>query len=499
MIAPDRLALLAERFAASGYVLDAVLDRLGPQANAALDRNTTLAASDALGAARDPQATLVRLLMLGRPVADADARAALGDSVDDLVTASLAEESAGEVRATVEIRPYGAGESTGTFPDAAWSGWVCHDRQPGMDGRIDAVRPDFVLGVSPASTTLAQMTIRRPVGRALDLGTGCGVQSLHLARHVDSIVATDVNPRALDLARITAGLNGLADRVDVRAGSLYEPVADEGFDLIVTNPPYVMSPPSDERLVYREGTFAGDHLVQQVIEGAGRHLNPGGTMQVLANWAITDQSVDERLASWVGRTGCDALVIERERLDPYEYVEMWLNDAGLAGSPAYPRRYREWLDYFASLGIRGVGMGWFSLHAAGRATPDFRYEEWPHSVFQPVGDAFAAYQDHLDASLAPDADLLARAWRVHPGVVQETMGRPGADDPEHIVLRQGYGLGRALAADTATAAFVGACDGDLTAGQIVGALAALLDVDSAALVADLVPRLRELVRDGYLS
>ena len=73
-----------------------------------------------------------------------------------------------------------------------------------------------MLGVSAASASLAQLTLRRPVGRALDLGTGCGVQSLHLARHADAVVATDLNPRALDLARITFALNGIDGRPAAR-------------------------------------------------------------------------------------------------------------------------------------------------------------------------------------------------------------------------------------------------------------------------------------------
>ena len=102
--------------------------------------------------------------------------------------------------------------------------------------------PDFVLGVSSASSTLAQLTVRAPVARALDLGTGCGVQSLHLARHAGQVVATDLNPRALALAEMTAMINSV--EIDLRQGNLYEPVAGERFDLITSNPPYVMSPPS---------------------------------------------------------------------------------------------------------------------------------------------------------------------------------------------------------------------------------------------------------------
>ena len=93
-----------------------------------------------------------------------------------------------------------------------------------------------MLGISPASTSLAQLTLRHDVGTALDLGTGCGVQALHLAGHADRVVATDVNRRALDLARFNAELNEVGGRVDVRDGSFFAPVAGERFDLISHQP-----------------------------------------------------------------------------------------------------------------------------------------------------------------------------------------------------------------------------------------------------------------------
>ena len=77
-----------------------------------------------------------------------------------------------------------------------------------------------MLGVSSASTTLAQLTVRRPVGRALDLGTGCGVQSLHLARHARSVTATDLNPRALELAALTAAVDALAEPLSTVAAKV---------------------------------------------------------------------------------------------------------------------------------------------------------------------------------------------------------------------------------------------------------------------------------------
>jgi methylase of polypeptide subunit release factors len=131
-----------------------------------------------------------------------------------------------------------------------------------------------VLGISSALDSLAQLTVRKPVERALDLGTGCGVQALHLATHAREVVATDVNERALWITRLNAELNG-SQGIDVRDGSLFEPVAGEQFDLVVTNPPFVISPATGERLVYRDSGLPGDEVVRRVVTEAPRHLGRG--------------------------------------------------------------------------------------------------------------------------------------------------------------------------------------------------------------------------------
>ena len=199
----------------------------------------------ALAGQTDPLATLTALWVLQQPAPRPALDRALPGLVDPLIGAGILRESAGEVVALLDMRPYAS--------DDGASGWVVSDLSPHLDTMITPMRPDFVLGVSTASSTLAQLTIRRPAERALDLGTGCGVQSLHLAQHVDTVVATDLNPRAIQLARLTAKINSI--KLDLRQGDLFAPVAGEKFDLIVTNPPYVMSPasPDIERLTYREG------------------------------------------------------------------------------------------------------------------------------------------------------------------------------------------------------------------------------------------------------
>ena len=471
----------------AGFTVDAVLDRIGEEGQAGLGRNSTVPADVALGRDTGPLTTLTRLFVLQQTVKEEHLAATL--DVAALTEAGYLERQDDEVRALIDIRPYGS-------PDDGASGWIVADPTPGLDGQIVPTRPDYVLGVSPASTTLAQLTMRRPVATALDLGTGCAVQTLHLARHATCVVATDVNERALELARLTLALNEV--EAEVRAGSLYEPVRRDRFDLIVSNPPFVMSPPraEAETLAYRETNFEGDALVETLIRGAADRLNPGGSLQLLTNWAILDEPWQERLDSWVP-DGCDAWVIERERLDVFSYIEMWLADAGLAGSPGWRGAYDEWLAYFDRLGVRAVGMGWILVTRAERAVPHRRYEAWPHAVAQPVGETFARHAEAVDAFQLSTAALLDSSPRL-VDVDQETIGVPGAEDPEHIVFRQRTGLRRAVKADTALAAAVGALDGDLTVGQVIGAVSHVLDLDASDLAASVLPEVRAMLLDQML-
>ena len=107
---------------------------------------------------------------------------------------------------------------------------------------------------------------------------------------------------------------------------------------------------------------------------------------------------------------------------------------------------------------------------------------------------FAGFLDDSE----PDDALLGRAFTVAPDVTEERHLLPGAVDPTVVLLRQGGGFGRVVQAGTALAGLVGASDGELTVGQILGGIAALLDVPVDALRAELVPQVRDLVADGFL-
>ncbi|HEX6336287.1 MAG TPA: methyltransferase [Jiangellaceae bacterium] len=485
-LAGDGVARLRDALARAEYTVDSVTGLLGPVASAALNRNETTPGRRVTSGG-SPLETLVRLWPLQLPVPRAAVDGVL--PLAELVDGGLLAVDGDTVHAVVDVRPYA---------DDAGDWWVVSDLTPGLDGRIEPVADDHVLGVNAASSTLAQITVRRPVDRALDLGTGCGVQALHLSRHCTTVVATDVSRRALALAALTARLNGVD--VDLRDGSLYEPVAGDQFDLIATNPPFVVSPGGHH--VYRDSGLPGDEVSRRVVVDGVARLRDGGILESLANWMhVAGQDWQERVGAWVAGTGCDAWIIQREVQDPAAYVELWLRDAGEPAGPAYVSRYDSWLAWFEAQRVEGIGFGWVILRAARFDDPSVSIEDWPHAVEQPLGPVVAGHFDRLDLlrRLERDDDLLGARLVLADDVVQEQIGPPGAEDPAHVVLRQQRGLRRAVEVGTAEAALVGACDGSVPIGTLVDAVATVLDVDPLALRSDLLPRVRRFVADGYLE
>ena len=469
-----------------GYTTDGVQDFLGPVAAAALHREQPLPAERRCTGG-EPLAVVIALFALGRPVApEAVERALPTVTAAGLVQLGLVETADGRVTATCDLRPYG---------DERHDWWVASDLSELATG--GPLRPDHVLGIGGASTTLASWTPRRPASRALDLGTGCGVQALHLSTHCGRVVATDISERACDYTRFNLALNEI-DNVEVRHGSLFEPVVGERFDLVVSNPPFVITPRDAglPEFEYRDGGMVGDDLVRTVVQSVGAHLTPGGVAQLLGNWEVrAGQDWTDVVRGWLAPTGPAAWVVQRETQDPAQYAELWSRDGGhRPGTPEHDRLYAAWLDDFAARGVESIGFGVLTLQATDDRFASF--EEATGPVAAPMGPAVDAGLTALAG--AARADVLDERWVVAPDVTEERFGRPGAPDPAVIRLAQGGGLRRRVPVDTATAALVSVCDGELTARQALGAIAALLAEDASALVERQRPILRRLVEQGFL-
>ena len=204
-----------------------------------------------------PLATLIRLFVVGASVGEQDARRALAPlDLADAVGMGIVGTDRSRVHPTLRLTP--------ARQDLVFAS----DLEP--PGVLD-LPSDHVMGVADSSRVLERLTFRRPVQRAVDIGTGCGYHAILAAQHAEQVIATDINPRAIAFTTFNALLND-AGNVECRVGSLFEPVEDLDFDLIVCNPPFVISP--DRATLYRDSGLGADRVSQLVVQEAARHLAP---------------------------------------------------------------------------------------------------------------------------------------------------------------------------------------------------------------------------------
>jgi methylase of polypeptide subunit release factors len=287
---------------------------------------------------------------------------------------------------------------------------------------------DHVAAVHGPSATLAHLTVRRPVATALDVGTGNGIQALLAAADADRVVATDLNERALAFAAFNAGLNGIKN-IDFRAGSFFEPVAGEQFDLVVTNPPYVISPESS--FLFRDSGLPGDSVSEQVVRRLPAHVAEGGFAAAMISWVQAGEDPTARPVSWLEGSGCDILVLHTGTDEPLAVAAQWNRDAR-GDAEAYAAAIDRWLEYFESEGIGLIAFGCVILRRRAVAAGEqnwVRSTRMPGRRLQPAGkqieQMFAAH-DYL-VRLADERQLLDERLRVAENVVLEQELRLGED------------------------------------------------------------------------
>ncbi|MEU4207035.1 DUF7059 domain-containing protein [Rothia terrae] len=526
----DALSRLREALRAVNFTYDGVEQLLGERAFEAMARDMVVPGtyrlrqiqeSDA-SAEQKNLATVVAFFLLAHSVSEKNLNTALRPvTFAGLKDLGLAESHEGLVRATVDLRPHSADDGTEL--------WVASDL--GAHQRPGVLRKDHVLGIGHASLTLAQITERTAVQKALDLGTGCGIQTFHLLAHAQHVTATDISERALAFTRFNLVLNAptldinpqnLDARVSLRLGSLLEPVAGEKFDLVISNPPFVITPRKSEetpadQYTYRDGGMAGDGIVSTLVQQLPTVLNEGGRAQMLGNWEIPvdGESWADRPRQWVGEN-TEAWFIQREVLTPEQYAETWLKDASENRDPQlFESAYMDYLRDFSARGVDSIGFGMIWLRKPTAAALDAhrqnphaqvllqRFEEITYPVQQPLAPFMTqAVARHDALAQLDDSELASLYLTAAEDVTEERHAEPGAEHPSVIILRQGAGLRRTVVETSETSGFVSACDGELAAGQIINALASILEWDE--LPADQNPKfalllhIRELVRDGFL-
>ncbi len=415
--------------------------------------------------------------------------------------------------------------------------------------------------VGGATRTLAALAAYGADERVLDVGTGCGYHAILAALCGARVTATDVSARALGYARFNAALAGA--EIDFRRGSLLEPVrgprsdpadaldsldslsaARERYDVVVSNPPFVITPEAaraDGVRTYRDGGREGDSLLAELVGELGDVLAPGGRAWMLGNWeikasdAVPDQSLGSASdllsdaaqdrpfdavpdwargpAAWIP-DGLDAWVIQREVLAPPDYAEMWLRDGGQTPRDrGYEEAYAAWLEDFARRGVVGVGMGYISMRApegaagdrdaagsnaadSAKRRPWRRFEELSGPAPIDLHGYVEGVWAHRDLLRAGDSALLAA--RLDCRGVEYRLHAPGQPEPFMLKLAQVAGFAAEVQVTSAVAGVVGACDGELTLGALCDAVAQLLGEPAEDVRTEVLPAVRELVGLGIL-
>ena len=162
-------------------------------------------------------------------------------------------------------------------------------------------------------------------GRAIeiaDIGTGSGAICISILKFLDNAIAdaVDVSAKALDIARFNAEKFNVTDRINFYEGSLFEPLAGKKFDVVISNPPYVLSGDMDnlqpeistEPRIALDGGADGLDFYRQIIDAAPNFLNDDGF-----------------LAVEVGANQADAVVKLINETGAFSYTQVWKDLANI--------------------------------------------------------------------------------------------------------------------------------------------------------------------------
>ena len=471
---------LREAWQQSGYHRYGQIEVYGGRALAAADRRDYRALIELVD--DSPLGIWTTLFTIGLAVPREEAQAALGGlPLSAAVNAGLLEpDSDDTVRA-------GWGLQFDRDNRAIFS-----DQAPNMQG---ARRPDHVLGLGGATKLLGDITIRREVEDALEIGTGCGVHALSLAAHARHVTATDLSERALQFAALNAAINGI--ELELLIGDMFSPVADRTFDLITANPPFVIATPG-AGWTYRDAGREGDGLGAELAAIARSKLRPGGIMQYLANWLeVKGEKSEDRVASWFPDQGVRVWAVEREQLDPLDYVRTWQRDSG---TKADPKETAAWLDWFAENKVEGIGFGFITVEAIDGPS-DIVCDGVSHSVESPWSERIEERltQRSLLTSMEPET-LLDAKLEVQSGVrlqQEATVGEEGWEVQQQG-LRNLKGLRYHDEIDQLLVTLLASCTGQVPLRVQIQLLSEQFDGEPGVLFAGLYPQIRRLIDRGHI-
>lgn len=470
-----------EVFETSNYTDRGIVEALG------LDKNSPLRTSDpnlirrTVGGSR--LETLVRLFLLSVPVeVEAARRAVQPMDLEPWVNAGLIHVRDGWVTAHLRLTP---------FKHLV----LAHDFQRASS----ATPPDFVMGVGAATRTLSSTTIRKRCNLALDLGTGSGVLAFLACQHSDRVYALDRNTRAIDITRFNARMNDITN-VECREGNLFEPVKGLEFDLVVTDPPFVISPPSG--FLYLHGGMRGDQFCRTIARDAPRFLKEGGYFQMLFNWAhYAGQDSVQDLAGWFEGTGCDAWVLRVSTEDAPAYATSWTQHIHGDDRNKANHLFHQWMDYYETEGIKAISLGLVTMQRCSKRPNWISIEDAPPKVKDDCGADIEARFDSCDyLATHDDAALLDATLRCSPYARLEYRCEPDSHEwrMADSELRLDRSLSFSCKTDPFTAGLLVRCDGQTPLRDLLPEFANAVGTDLGSVTLATLKAARQLLERGFL-
>ena len=479
---PGDFSLLRERFRAAGFTEKSVSEVLEGKS----DRSIDVAYVIRRTAEPSPFHSLVRLFLLGIPVVMENAVAALSrQGVQCAFESGLIEYVGNSVRAVACLRPWREFFLLSDF----------------LPPQGEPLPSDFVMsGRSASSRLLTRLTIRRRVAKALDLGTGAGIHALLAASHADQVIATDTSKRALNFAAMNARLNGI-DNVSFVEGNFFQPVAGEKFDLVVTNPPFIISPQSG--LMFQNAELERDQVSELVLRESPSYLREGAFAVSLISWVHeTEEGWASRPCAWVDGSGCDFWLLRATSQDPLNYAAGSLRQTQSIGSRRYSELLDKWLQFDREQGFVRLALGAAILRKRVSRKNWIHCEDLSGAAIttdasEQIERVFAA-EDFL--ATANEEELLDVRVTIHPDHVLEQKLVAGDDGwmSQSLVLKAAGGIEHRAAIDPRVLVFLSRCNGTRTVRQLISDVSQNDGVDFAAAAAAGLPLVRRLLRAGFL-
>jgi methylase of polypeptide subunit release factors len=364
---------------------------------------------------------------------------------------------------------------------------------------IEKRQTEMVLWPNPTSKFLSRFAVTKPSRATLDLGTGSGVLSLAASRYSDSVIATDLNLRAVDCARFNARLNGI-DNIEVLGGDCFAPVSGRKFDLILSNPPFFITPQTD--YMFCDNPMDLDGLCRRLARECPAYLNEGGYMQMLCEWAqIEGQPWEERIAEWLVGTGCDAWVMKGLTQDPEEYAQHRIRETSQDTSED-AEHYAQYMTYYHRRGVEAIHDGLIVMRR--RTGQNFvRIEEVPPTPSGNLGQMVLSTFTAHDLLRENDTDekILALSPRLadHVRLEQICVAAEAQWRAETLNLRLTSGFAFHVAVQPLVAEFLVSFDGTRTMETAIRDFAVKANAPVEKVQIECISMVRKLIERGFIA